>query len=101
MKKQPSLLLCIIMDVFGYATYALPVLGELGDAVWAPISAIIFYQAFGGVKGAFGGVFNFVEEFLPFTDFIPTFTIMWVWQYFSNKKVSPLLENKAVLKSAQ
>ncbi|HEX8331291.1 MAG TPA: hypothetical protein VF622_01645, partial [Segetibacter sp.] len=79
MKKQPSLIVCIIMDVIGYGTYALPFLGELGDAIWAPISGLIFFQLFGGVKGAFGGIFNFVEEFLPFTDFIPTFTIMWLW----------------------
>ena len=97
MKKQPSLILCIIMDIIGYGTYALPVLGELGDAVWAPISAIIFYQAFGGMKGAFGGVFNFVEEFLPFTDFIPSFTIMWVWQYFTKSKNLPQTSNAEVI----
>lgn len=68
------------MDIIGYATYAIPGLAELGDMVWAPVSAIIFYRLFGGWKGAFGGLFNFAEEILPFTDFIPSFTIMWVWQ---------------------
>ncbi len=68
------------MDLIGYASYALPGLGELGDIVWAPISAIIFYRLFGGWKGAFGGLFNFVEEMLPGLDFIPSFTIMWIWQ---------------------
>jgi hypothetical protein len=86
MNKQPSLLLCILMDVIGYATFAIPVLGEFADIAWAPISAMIFYKTFGGAKGAFGGLFNFAEEILPFTDFIPTFTIMWAWQYFSSKK---------------
>ncbi len=52
------------MDLIGYASYALPGLGELGDIIWAPISAIIFYRMFGGWKGAFGGMFNFVEEIL-------------------------------------
>ncbi|NII24593.1 hypothetical protein HB364_05870 [Pseudoflavitalea sp. X16] len=78
--SQPSLLICILMDIIGYATYAIPGLAELGDIVWAPVSAIIFYRLFGGWKGAFGGLFNFAEEILPFTDFIPSFTIMWVWQ---------------------
>jgi hypothetical protein len=78
--SQPSLLLCILLDIIGYATYAVPVLGELGDILWAPISAIIFYRMFGGWKGAFGGLFNFVEEILPGLDFIPSFTIMWAWQ---------------------
>ena len=94
-KQQPSLLLCIVMDVIGYATFAVPLLGEFADVVWAPISAFIFYKTFGGWKGAFGGLFNFAEEILPFTDFIPTFTITWVWQYVSNKKQTPLLTKGA------
>ncbi len=85
-KQQPALLLCILMDVIGYASFALPGLGEFSDIVWAPISAYIFYKTFGGWKGTFGGIFNFAEEILPFTDFIPTFTIMWVWQYFRKKQ---------------
>ena len=76
--KTTTLLFCILMDVIGYATYSIPFLGEFGDLLWAPISAVIFYKTFGGWRGAFGGIFNFVEELLPFTDFIPSFTIMWV-----------------------
>jgi hypothetical protein len=78
--KQPSLFFCILMDLIGYFTYALPVLGEFGDLVWAPLSAYIFYNTFGASKGLLGTVVNFIEEALPFTDFIPTFTIMWFWQ---------------------
>ena len=85
-KTQPSLIFCILMDIIGYATFALPGIGELGDIIWAPISAIIFFKTFGGWKGAFGGVFSFVEEILPGTDFIPTFTITWAWKYFTNKQ---------------
>ncbi len=81
-KLQPSLLFCIIMDCLGYATYAVPGLGEFGDILWAPLSAWIFFKTFGGWKGAFGGIFNFVEEILPGTDFIPTFTIMWLWKKY-------------------
>ena len=81
-QKTPSLLFCIVMDLIGYATYAIPVLGELGDILWAPVSAFIFFKTFGGWKGAFGGVFNFVEEILPGLDFIPTFTLTWIWQAF-------------------
>lgn len=87
--SQPSLLICILMDLIGYASFALPGLGEWGDIVWAPVSAIIFYRLFGGWKGAFGGLFNFAEEILPFTDFIPTFTIMWVWQRAKKPAVGP------------
>src|SRR4051794_30003574 len=85
-KQPPSLLFCILMDIIGCATYALPFLGEFADIIWAPISALIFYRTFGGWRGAFGGVFNFVEELLPGLDFIPTFTITWLWQYAGKKK---------------
>ena len=77
---QPSLTMCLVMDLLGYLSYAIPVLGELGDIVWAPISALIFFRMFGGWKGAFGGLFNFIEELLPGLDFIPSFTLMWLWQ---------------------
>lgn len=87
-QKNTSLLLCIVMDLIGYASYSIPILGEFGDILWAPISALIFFRLFGGWKGAFGGVFNFIEEILPGLDFIPSFTLMWLWQnYRSSQKV--------------
>ena len=76
---------CLLMDALGSATYLLPGLGEFGDIIWAPVSAIIFYISFGGRKGAVGAVFNFMEEILPGTDIIPSFTIMWLLNY---RKVS-------------
>ena len=51
---MPSLLFCIGMDIIGAAIVVMPVLGF----IWAPISGLIFYRAFGGWKGAFGGVFS-------------------------------------------
>jgi hypothetical protein len=73
------------MDLIGYATYAVPLIGEFADIIWAPISAIIFFRSFGGWKGAFGGIFNFVEEIMPGLDFIPTFTITWLWNHYTQK----------------
>lgn len=78
--RNVSLAFCLVMDIIGYSTYAIPVLGEFGDIIWAPLSGLIFFLTFGGWKGAFGGAFNFVEEILPGTDFIPSFTIMWLIQ---------------------
>lgn len=85
--RQPSLALCIIMDVIGYATYAIPFFGELLDIVWAPLSGIIFFATFGGWRGALGGIGNIVEEILPGTDFIPSFTIMWLIQQARHKRM--------------
>src|SRR5258705_8355261 len=92
-RKQPSLIFCILMDVTGYATYAIPVFGEIGDVVWAPISAIIFMAAFGGWKGALGAIGNFIEEILPGTDFIPSFTIMWFIQNMQRKNAATQIKS--------
>ena len=73
------------MDLIGCASFAIPGFGEFSDVIWAPLSAYIFYKMFGGRKGIIGGIFNFIEEILPFTDVIPTFTIMWLWQKYSAK----------------
>ncbi len=73
----PNIAICIAMDLIGMFTYAIPALGEFGDVIWAPLSAFIFYKIFGGRLGLFGGMFDFAEEILPFTDFIPSFTIAW------------------------
>ena len=87
-KRQPSLSFCIVMDLIGCASYAIPFLGEFSDIFWAPISAVIFFISFGGWKGALGGIGNLIEEILPGTDFIPSFTIMWLLQQYRGKNVN-------------
>jgi hypothetical protein len=82
------------MGPIGCASYALPGIGEFTDIVRAPVPAIIFYKTFGGWKGAFGGVFNFIEEILPGTDFMPSFTIMWFWKYWESPCQAPPLKGK-------
>jgi hypothetical protein len=84
-KSVPSLAACLLLDLIGYASFSLPLLGEFSDLVWAPISAMLFYKMFGGKMGFFGGICSFLEELLPFTDFIPTFTIAWVMRYYGKK----------------
>ncbi len=86
--RRPPLLFCIVMDLIGYATYAIPAFGEIADILWAPLSAIIFFLSFGGWKGALGGLGNFIEELLPGTDFIPSFTIMWLINGERKKTIS-------------
>jgi hypothetical protein len=86
--KNTSLVFCLVMDLIGYATYAIPVLGELGDIIWAPLSAIIFYKTFGSWKGS---LFNFTEEILPGFDFMPSFTLMWLWQSVAGRRKPTLM----------
>ena len=74
----PSIYLCIFLDIMGFVSYLLPVLGEAEDIIWAPVSAVIFYFLFGKKKfGLFGGLFSFLEQLSPGLDFIPAFTIAW------------------------
>ena len=73
----PNIALCIILDIIGMSSYLIPALGEFSDVIWAPISGFLFYKLFGGRFGLIGGVLNFLEEIIPFTDIIPSFTIAW------------------------
>jgi hypothetical protein len=84
-KPLPSLAMCLLMDFIGSAVIVIPVLGEL---IWAPVSAFIFWRMFGFGKGFLGGIFSFIEELIPGIDFIPTFTIMWFIQYSKRRKHS-------------
>ena len=84
--RQPSILLCLLLDFIGYASYSIPILGEFADIIWAPLSGMIFFALFGGWRGGVGGLLNFVEELLPGTDFIPSFTIMWLMRDSQNRK---------------
>ena len=87
-KPLPSLSFCIVMDLLGYASFAIPFFGEFFDLIWAPISGLIYMRTFGGIKGVFGGGFAFLEELLPGMDIIPTFTITWFLQNAKRKKES-------------
>lgn len=74
------------MDALGSATFLLPGLGEWFDMAWAPLSAFIFYKSFGGKVGKMGAFINFAEEILPFSDFIPSFTLGYLYNRFIDKK---------------
>lgn len=95
-RYTPNLWICVLMDLIGCASYAVPLLGEVSDVLWAPVSAIIFYRMFGGTLGMFGSMFNFIEELFPGLDFIPTFTLSWIAQRATHAwKVRPGLNRHA------
>lgn len=95
-KKNPSLSLCILLDMIGMSSYLLPFLGEVTDVIWAPFSAILFFFLFGRKRFGFrGAVFSFIEEILPGFDFIPTFTIAhFVRRAETSTKVQQLINLK-------
>lgn len=67
-----KLIVCIIIDIIGDLTYLLP--AEEVDLAWAPIQALLLKMLFDGGGVAFVGL---VEEFLPFTDVLPTACLAW------------------------
>ena len=85
MKSRPSLIFCLLMDITGSVSYFIPGVGEWFDLLWAPLSAYIFYKSFGGKTGKIGSVISFIEELLPFTDFIPTFTLAFIYNHIRKK----------------
>ncbi len=87
-KPLPSLGLCLVMDILGCVFVMIPLVGPFIEMLFAPVSAVVYYRMFGGTRGIFGGIFNFIEELIPGLDFIPTFTITWGIQYLNRKKES-------------
>lgn len=85
-KKVILLIIGIIFDLIGMVSYLVPGFGEVIDFIWAPISGLAMFIMYRGVKGAVGGVLGAVEEFFPGLDFIPSFTLMWFYTYFIEKK---------------
>ncbi len=79
-KPLPNIAFCLLMDLIGCASYIVPGIAEFLDVVWAPISAYIFYKTFGGKVGQIGAVINFIEEIIPGTDIVPSFTIAWFYK---------------------
>lgn len=79
------------MDVLGSLSYLWPVFGEWFDLIWAPVSAYIFYKKFGSKTGT---LIEFTEELLPYTDILPTFTIMYFYNKVFSKKKSTINNSK-------
>lgn len=77
-----QLMLSILLDAMGMLTYLVPFLGEFGDIVYAPIQTLYVASMAGWERlGWAFVVLSFVEEILPFTDFVPSCTIAWIWKY--------------------
>ncbi|MBT3740982.1 hypothetical protein [Polaribacter sp.] len=78
-KKYKKLGLSILLDLIGFLTI-IPL-----DLVWAPISGYLMTKMYKGKKGKIAGIISFLEEIIPITNIIPTFTIMWLYTYLFSK----------------
>ena len=86
-KKYRLLFWGILLDGVGLLSFVIPFFGEFFDVVWAPISAFIIYRMYKGTTGKLGGLVSFIEEIgILGTDFIPTFTLTWIYNYLIKKE---------------
>jgi hypothetical protein len=84
--KKTKLILSLIFDGIGMLSYIVPVFAESLDIIWAPISGLLLVIMYKGSVGKIAGLFGTVEELIPFTDIIPTFTVTWFFTYIIRKE---------------
>ena len=84
--KRRDLFLGILFDAIGMLSFTVPFIGEFSDVIWAPLAGFLMTWMYKGTIGKIGGTIAFLEEILPFTDFIPTFTLTWIYTYFIKKQ---------------
>jgi hypothetical protein len=82
--KYKKLIKCVILDTVGMLSFSIPVIGPFIDVIWAPVAASISYKMFGDKRGKYTSLITFIEEILPVTDVIPSFTIFWLLFDFLN-----------------
>lgn len=84
--KNRNLVLGLLFDGIGMLSFTVPFLGEFSDVVWAPVAGFLMTWMYRGTVGKVGGTITFLEEILPFSDFIPTFTLTWIYNYWIKNK---------------
>ena len=75
--KCKKLSYSIVFDALGYVSFVFPPF----DIIWAPTAGYLMTKLYKGKTGKIAGIIAFIEEALPFTDVIPTFTLMWIYIY--------------------
>jgi hypothetical protein len=83
--KSRKLVLGILFDAIGMLSFTIPYIGEFGDIVWAPLAGFLMTKMYEGRVGKVAGILTFVEEIIPFTDIVPSFTITWIYTYWMKK----------------
>ena len=76
----------ILLDAIGMATMFIPFAGTVIDLLWAPYAAKKMTEMYPGKKGKIASVIVFLEEIIPGLDFIPTFTLMWLYTFVWKKQ---------------
>lgn len=91
--KRRYLILGILFDAIGMASFMVPGIGAFSDIIWAPVAAWLMSRMYKGRIGQAAGVITFIEEIIPGLDIIPTFTIMWFYTYvFKKNKTGKIID---------
>ena len=57
--KVKKLALCVLLDAVGCISFAIPLVGEFSDIIWAPIAAMISYKMFGEKRGKYTAFYRY------------------------------------------
>lgn len=85
--KNRDLILGLLFDGIGMLSFSIPLIGEFSDVIWAPLAGFLMTRMYKGRIGKVAGIIEFLEEIIPFTDVIPTFTLTWIYTYLIRKKL--------------
>ncbi|TRX40800.1 hypothetical protein [Flavobacterium restrictum] len=85
--RNKKLMLGLLLDGIGMLSFTIPLIGEFSDVVWAPLAGFLMTMMYNGRVGKVAGVLTFLEEIIPFTDVIPSFTLTWFYTYCIKKNV--------------
>jgi hypothetical protein len=80
--KTKKLLLGVLFDAIGMLSFTIPYIGEFADVVWAPLAGFLMTKMYEGRVGKVAGALTFVEEIIPFTDIVPSFTLTWMYTHW-------------------
>ncbi|WP_310380318.1 hypothetical protein [Flavobacterium sp.] len=86
LSKNKKLLFGLFFDAIGMLSFTVPFIGEFSDVIWAPLAGFLMTWMYKGRVGKIAGVLTFVEEIIPFSDFIPSFTLTWIYTYVIKKE---------------
>nr|WP_298998630.1 hypothetical protein [uncultured Allomuricauda sp.] len=84
--KYQDLFLGLLFDGIGMLSFAIPGIGEFSDVIWAPLAGWLMTRMYKGKMGQVAGVVTFIEELVPGWDFVPSFTLMWLYTHLFSKR---------------
>lgn len=94
-----KLMVSLVIDALGSASYLVPFVGEFTDLAWAPVQTVLIMALYNETSPGLKYI-SFVEELLPLTDIVPSATIGWLLEYAWPLEWRPLGGDMEELKEA-